>query len=394
MTPQGQETILHTFCDGTVPVDGNKSYTGLLEANDGNFYGVTFQGGTANLGILYKLTPQGDYSILHHFGDGTITNDATLPESNLIQASDGNLYGTSYTGGPGGGGTIYKVNPQGAVSLVHGTTYGFGGGETVYDMDSNQSALLQASDGNLYATSYGGGPGSTSTDGNAGVGTFFKIVPATAAPTITSANAAIFDLGQSSSFSLAAQGFPVPTFTSSGLPSWAQLNSQTGVLSGTPTTATGSPFHVTVTAGNGVGSDVSEVLTLTVRMSFTQWETAYGLSANASSTDGVPNLLKFLCDISPNIPVRGIDRTELPTVGSDTTTTPGREYLTLTYRQSAAENGLTIGLQTSSDLRTWTTVTPDISQPIGLDGNDTIIEQGVDVTDTPKLFIRLKITSQ
>jgi hypothetical protein len=89
----------------------------------------------------------------------------------------------------------------------------------------------------------------------------------------------------------------------------------------------------------------------------------------------------------------GSDRTALPTVG--TTTTGGTEYLTLTYRQYASASGITVNVQTSSDLKTWTTVNPpSFSQQIGTDSTtgDPIMEVGVLANGTNKQFIRLNVT--
>jgi hypothetical protein len=109
--------------------------------------------------------------------------------------------------------------------------------------------------------------------------------------------------------------------------------------------------------------------------------------------DGVTNLLKYLCDINPSRPMTAADRAALPIVGM--TTVNGTTYLTLTYRQYAMETGITINVQTSADLQTWTTVNPpDLSQQVGTDGTtgDPIMEVGVAVNGTKKQFIRLNVT--
>jgi hypothetical protein len=109
--------------------------------------------------------------------------------------------------------------------------------------------------------------------------------------------------------------------------------------------------------------------------------------------DGIPNLLRYLFDINPTVPMSAADRAELPTVG--TTTIGNTQYLTLTYRQYALETGITVNVQTSPDLQTWTTVTPGLSQQIGTDQatGDPIMEVGVTVpTNATKQFIRLDVT--
>ena len=139
---------------------------------------------------------------------------------------------------------------------------------------------------------------------------------------------------------------------------------------------------------------------------FSSWQSTYfstqqlsepsvsGASASPQS-DGIPNLLKYLYDIDPTGSMSVTDRAALPTAGTDTTTTPGTEYLTLTYRQYALETGITIHVQSSPNLQAWTTVTPDISRQIGTDPTtgDAIMEVGVIVPSiATKQFIRLDVT--
>ena len=70
--------------------------------------------------------------------------------------------------------------------------------------------------------------------------------------------------------------------------------------------------------------------------------------------DGVPNILKYLFDIDPAVSMNASDREALPKVGMDITSTPGTTYLTLTFGQSQAATGLSVTVQTSSDLQNWT----------------------------------------
>ncbi len=88
------------------------------------------------------------------------------------------------------------------------------------------------------------------------------------------------------------------------------------------------------------------------------------------------------------------DRDAMPAVGIDTASNPGTKYLTLTYRENALSTGITVNVQSSADLQTWTTVTPDFFQQTGIDPatGDPIMEAGVAVTSSPKQYIRLKVT--
>src|SRR5713226_6501116 len=93
---QVAETILHRFVnDGT---DGKFPYASLLQATDGNFYGTTSQGGAFGLGTVFQITPDNTVTVLHSFAGGT---DGARPYAALIQATDGNFYGTTIFGGGG-----------------------------------------------------------------------------------------------------------------------------------------------------------------------------------------------------------------------------------------------------------------------------------------------------
>jgi len=134
-------------------------------------------------------------------------------------------------------------------------------------------------------------------------------------------------------------------------------------------------------------------------LTFSQWEAKYPnltdpLPNDIPEHDGITTLLKYLSNINPSQAMSATDKAALPTVGIDTTTIPGIPYLSLTYRQYASETGITINVQTSTDLETWTTVTPDISQQVGTEATtqDPIMEVGVKMNGVPKLFIRLNVT--
>ena len=86
---------LHNFGDGTVPNDGLNPQGQPVQGRDGYFYGVTLNGGSANEGTVYKINTLGIETVLHSFGDNTVTNDGLHPVSALIQGADGNFYGTT-----------------------------------------------------------------------------------------------------------------------------------------------------------------------------------------------------------------------------------------------------------------------------------------------------------
>ena len=108
ITPQGHVTILHSFSQTTS--DGNTPEAGLIQGNDGNFYGTTDEGGTVSQGTIFQITPQGTETILHNFG--SVANDGASSFAPLVQSSAGNFYGITLQGGVSNKGTIYSIIPS------------------------------------------------------------------------------------------------------------------------------------------------------------------------------------------------------------------------------------------------------------------------------------------
>ena len=178
ITPDGVETILYLF--GASPSDGWWP-SGLMQATDGNFYGTTNAGGAHDAGTFFKLTPAGVETVLYSFGASP--SDGVTPSTPIL-ASDGNFYGTTASGGsnycaqiPGSAnncGTVFKITPAGVETVLH--SFGASASDGVEPMES----VIQASDDNFYGTTSGGGanncgliPGETNN-----CGTVFKITPA------------------------------------------------------------------------------------------------------------------------------------------------------------------------------------------------------------------------
>jgi len=129
------------------------------------------------------------------------------------------------------------------------------------------------------------------------------------------------------------------------------------------------------------------------QQNFTQWQNSNGLTGSASDTplhDGVPNLLKYFCDIDPTHAI-GTSVTQLPVGGmQETNQVP---MMTLTYHQFEGATGLTIHVQTSSDLQTWTEVSNPTIVTLGIDINNDLIQQAqVPMTGSPQ-FMRLLIST-
>ena len=143
MTPDGTLTTLYSFCSQPNCSDGSTPYAGLVSASDGNLYGATYGGGANGDGTVFKISQGGTFTSLHSFAG---SSDGFFPYAALVQASDGNFYGTTFEGGAHNGGTIYKITPSGAVTTLH--NFGEGALPT--------SSLVQVGGPNLYGTTFGG----------------------------------------------------------------------------------------------------------------------------------------------------------------------------------------------------------------------------------------------
>jgi uncharacterized repeat protein (TIGR03803 family) len=160
ITPSGKLTS-YSF-DGT---NGSQPYAGLVQAADGDFYGVTTSGGVSGLGTVFKFTPTGGLTTLYSFAAAT----GYAPLGGLTLASDGDFYGTASSGGPNTGqcspgcGTIFKITSKGKYTTIHN----FNG---IPDGGAPLATMVQAPDGTFYGTA--------SALGNAGsYGTVFTITP-------------------------------------------------------------------------------------------------------------------------------------------------------------------------------------------------------------------------
>ena len=142
ITASGTLTSLHSFSDS----DGAIPYAPLVQGRDGNFYGTTANGGSNYLGTIFRIKSSGKFQVLFSF-DGT---HGANPYAPLIQGSDGNFYGVTVGGGSSGGGVVFKMAPSGRLTVL----YNFTGGS---DGSNEVGGLMQATDGNFYGTNNLGG---------------------------------------------------------------------------------------------------------------------------------------------------------------------------------------------------------------------------------------------
>ena len=228
LTPSGQETSLFIFCSPLICYDGWMP-TSIMQANDGNFYGVDYNGGPDQVGgfwqlvanswafnllyaddgtigvyptvtlvqgrdgqlygvsphggsglpdcasycgTVFKITLSGNPTLLYSFCSQTNCTDGEIPTAALVQGSDGNFYGTTSGGGAYGNGTIFKITPSGTMTILHSFAGGEGNGVV--------APLIQGSDGNFYGTAYGSGAH--------GYGDIFQITPSEAFTVLHSFN--------------------------------------------------------------------------------------------------------------------------------------------------------------------------------------------------------------
>jgi uncharacterized repeat protein (TIGR03803 family) len=182
ITPSGTLTTLYNFCSqgGTACTDGAHPYAGLVQATDGNFYGTTGIGGTNNNGTVFKITPSGTLTTLHRFCSQSGCTDGYDPQGAFVQGTDGNLYGITAGGGANDNGMVFKITPSGTLT----TLYSFCSQSGCTDGANPFAGLVQATDGNFYGTTLGGGA-STNCRGNP-CGTVFKITPSGSLTTLHS----------------------------------------------------------------------------------------------------------------------------------------------------------------------------------------------------------------
>ena len=150
VAPDGSHfEIIHDFDE----ISGSLPYyqSSLLEASDGWLYGVASEGGDFNRGVVFKIQKDGTgYSVLHHFKGSDITNGST-PLGGVIECDDGLLYGGTELGGANDRGILYKIAKDGTgFTIIHD----FNGtdGSIIY------TNVFQASNGMLYGGTWEGGP--------------------------------------------------------------------------------------------------------------------------------------------------------------------------------------------------------------------------------------------
>ncbi len=170
LTLSGKLTTLYAFCPTTPCVDGQYP-NGIIQASDGNLYGTTLNGGNdyngSGAGTIFEITASGEFKSLHVFCSLAKCDDGGYPDFPPIEGMDGQLYGIAASGGTdGGGGVFYELTSSGSYQpLVEFCAIFSGNCPT----GTEPTTVVQDASGNFYGTTRYGGSKS--------YGTIFKVTP-------------------------------------------------------------------------------------------------------------------------------------------------------------------------------------------------------------------------
>jgi len=157
ITPTGDFRTVYSFCPVTSCADGATPESPLTQGSDGNLYGTTVQGGTQSEGAAFKLTLDGQITTLYSFcsilGSHNACLDGDFPGAGLVEGTDGNFYSTTESGGDLNGGTVFQLTPGGVLTVLHT----FCPQRSCKDGSRPSSELIQAPNGNFYGTTETGG---------------------------------------------------------------------------------------------------------------------------------------------------------------------------------------------------------------------------------------------
>jgi uncharacterized repeat protein (TIGR03803 family) len=164
ITPGGELTTIYSFCSQPDCADGMFPYAGLVQATNGDLYGTTVNGGTTGNGTIFQITPGGKLTTLHTFCNQRNSKGYCLDGfglfSGLVQGTNENFYGVTQVGGTYNYGTVFEITAEGKLTTLHSFDFNDG---------SDPSGLVQATNGNFYGT--------TAEGGSYNSGTVFEITP-------------------------------------------------------------------------------------------------------------------------------------------------------------------------------------------------------------------------
>ena len=248
MTTAGAVTTLYNFCSLAGCADGANPNMAPTQGVDGNFYGVTNTSANSG-GTFYKMTATGALKTLYTFCTLANCADGATPYGGLIQATNGKFYGTTYSGGKYGNGTIFKISSTGTETVL----YSFCAQTNCADGANPFGGLLQDTNGTFYGTTYDGG----SVGGGTALGTIFSLSDSLAAfvsesPSSGKVGAPVTILGTSLSGSTAV--------TFGGVAAKFTVNSTGSSISTTvPTGAETGSIQVTTPGGTLISNVIFKV---------------------------------------------------------------------------------------------------------------------------------------
>jgi uncharacterized repeat protein (TIGR03803 family) len=262
-SPGGGVTPLYSFDPNSS--DPDLVQAALVQGPNGNFYGTSEFGGSADSGTVFEVTPSGVVTVLYSFSG---ENDGGLPSTPLTLAPDGNFCGTTGGAGSNETGTLYIITPGGSFS----TMYSFSALKTNSENSDGaypSAALTVGSDGNMYGSCQNGGAG--------GTGTIFRfslsrLLPPSLLPSITKQPAKLSGLA-GSTVTLSVTAKSSASFLNYQWLKNGTYLSNAGDITGATTTnlvfsplRTGDAGSYAVVIANGYGSITSSVAVLTVTL--------------------------------------------------------------------------------------------------------------------------------
>jgi uncharacterized repeat protein (TIGR03803 family) len=184
IAPQFPKAIFSNLVSFDLTNGAYPEYGALVQGANGNLYGTTSSGGSQTSGTIFEITPSGSLTTLYNFcstRQGIACTDGQFPYGGLVLATNGNFYGTTEIGGSGcagtgsaGCGTVFELTAAGVLT----TLYNFCSETNCTDGSEPYASLVQGTDGNLYGTTYAGG--------TSNYGTIFKITTAGSLTTLHS----------------------------------------------------------------------------------------------------------------------------------------------------------------------------------------------------------------
>jgi uncharacterized repeat protein (TIGR03803 family) len=179
ISPAGKFTTIYKFCsklNGNGGCADGMNPIGLVLGPNGNFYGLTYYGGTNGVGNIFEVTPAGELAQIYNFCSQANCADGKYPTSPFILGNDGNFYGTTSSGGANGGGVLYAITPAGRFITQYSFCNWFTG--SCPDGSAPSAPVVQGStDGNFYGTAGAGGIVNEGLCLETGCGTAFQLTP-------------------------------------------------------------------------------------------------------------------------------------------------------------------------------------------------------------------------